>query len=100
MLLYSGNFEAAAERTQLEHNRLVMGIHPYHFRWTLEPGAAFTAPEAALVCSPDGFAGMTHQYHRAIREHLIRDPYRGGRRPVLINNWEATEFNFNAEKLV
>ncbi len=100
MLLYSGNFEAAAERTQLEHNRLVMGIHPYHFRWTLEPGEAFTTPEAALVCSPDGFAGMTHQYHRAIREHLIRDPYRGGRRPVLINNWEATEFNFNAEKLV
>ncbi len=100
MLLYSGNFEAAAERTHLENNRLVMGINPYHFCYTLAPGEAFTTPEAALVCSPDGFAPMTHQYHRAIREHLIRDPLKGTRRPVLINNWEATEFHFDAEKLV
>ena len=100
MLLYSGNFEAAAERTQLENNRLVMGLHPARFCWTLAPGESFTTPEAALVCSPNGFAQMTHQYHRAIREHLIRDPYKGARRPVLINNWEATEFDFTAGKLV
>ncbi len=77
-----------------------MGIHPYHFRWTLDPGESFTAPEAALVCSPDGLTPMTHRFHRAIREKLIRDPYGGKRRPVLINNWEATEFHFDEEKLV
>lgn len=100
MLVYSGNFLAAAERTQLENNRLLLGINPYHFCWTLEPGQSFTAPEAALVCSPGGFGQMSRQYHRAIREHLIRDPYAGRRRPVLINNWEATEFHFDAERLV
>ena len=99
MLLYSGNFEAAAERSQFETTRLVMGIHPYHFCWTLAPGGTFTAPEAALVCSPDGFGQMSRQFHRAIRDHLIRDPYRGRRRPVLINNWEATYFDFTANKL-
>lgn len=99
-LLYSGNFLAAAERTQLENNRLLLGINPYHFCWTLAPGESFTAPEAALVCSPGGFGQMSRQYHRAIRENLIRDPGAGKRRPVLINNWEATEFTFNAEKLV
>ena len=77
-----------------------MGINPYHFCWTLEPGTSFTAPEAALICSPNGLGQMSRQYHRAIREHLIQDPLRGQRRPVLINNWEATYFNFTADKLV
>ncbi len=99
-LLYSGNFDAKAERCQFEDTRFVMGIHPYGFRWKLAPGERFTAPEAALICSPDGFTPMTHRFHRAIREHLIRDPHPGERRPVLINNWEATEFDFNADQLV
>ncbi len=100
MLLYSGNFEAAVECSQYESARLVMGINPYHFCWTLPPNGEFTAPEAALVCSPSGFGDMSRRFHRAIREHLIRDPYAGRRRPVLINNWEATYFNFTADKLV
>ena len=100
MLLYSGNFQAAAECSQFESSRFVMGIHPYHFCWTLAPGDAFTAPEAALVCSPNGFTQMSQQFHRAIRECLIRDPYGPGQpKPVLINNWEATYFDFTADKL-
>ena len=99
-LVYSGNFLAAAERTQLEHNRLILGLNPDRFCWTLAPGAAFTAPEAALVCSPSGFGQMSRQFHRAIRENLIHDPCQGRRRPILINNWEATEFRFDEEKLV
>ena len=100
MLVYSGNFLAAAERTHLENNRLLLGINPYHFCWTLGPGETFTAPEAAVVCSPRGLGQMSRQFHRAIREHLIHDPMEGKRRPVLINNWEATEFDFDADKLV
>ncbi len=99
MLLYSGNFQAQAEASQYDNVRLVMGINPYQFCWTLEPDATFTAPEAALVCSPSGLGQMSRQFHRAIREHLIQDPLRGARRPVLINNWEATYFSFDAEKL-
>lgn len=99
-LVYSGNFLAAAECTQLEHNRLTLGLNPCHFCWTLEPGEHFTAPEAALVCSPKGFGQMSRQLHRAIRENLIRDPLAGQHRPVLINNWEATEADFDEEKLV
>ncbi len=54
MLLYSGNFQAEAEAGQFESARLVMGINPYHFTWTLEPGAIFSAPEAAMICSEAG----------------------------------------------
>lgn len=100
MLLYSGNFEAAVERSQFENSRLVMGINPYHFCYTLAPGESFTAPETAMVCSPSGFTQMSQQFHRAIRERLCRDPYAGRRRPVLINSWEATYFDFDADKLV
>ena len=57
-LLYSGNFQAAAERTQLENNRLTLGLHPYHFRWALAPGESFVTPEAAMVCST-GLSGKT-----------------------------------------
>ena len=99
-LLYSGNFIAQAERSQFADTRLVMGVHPHHFLWTLGPGETFTTPEAALVCSPCGLTPLTHRFHRAIRRRLIRDPYQGRRRPVLINNWEATEFDFDADKLV
>lgn len=99
-LLYSGNFQAVAERSQFESSRLVMGIHPFHFCYCLAPGEAFTAPEAAMVCSSGGFTPMSQQFHRAIRSHLLRDPYDGRRKPVLINSWEATYFDFDAEKLV
>jgi len=99
MLLYSGNFQAAAERDQFENARLVMGINPYHFGWTLGPGESFTAPEAAMVCSPNGFGQMSRQLHRGIRRGLLRDPWEGRRRPVLINSWEATEMDFTADRL-
>ena len=97
LLLYSGNFQISAEGSQYDNTRLVMGINRYQFCWTLEPGQSFTAPEGALVCSPSGLGQMSRQYHRAIRHHLIDDPCAGERRPVLINNWEATYFNFDAQ---
>lgn len=100
MLLYSGNFEAAVECSQYENSRLVVGIHPYHFCWTLAPGGTFTAPEAAMVCSPNGFGEMSRQYHKAIRKNLLRDPYKSRRKPILVNNWEATYFDFTADRLV
>lgn len=99
MLLYSGNFEAAAERGQFEDTRLVMGINPYHFHFRLAPEESFTTPEAAMVCSLNGFGQMSRLLHRAIRERLLRDN-RPGRKPVLVNSWEATYFDFDAEKLL
>ena len=98
-LLYSGDFLAEAERSQFDDTRLILGIHPRNFRWPLAPGESFSTPETALACSPDGLARLTHCLHRAVRERLVRDPYRGRRRPVLVNNWEATYFDFNEEKL-
>ena len=93
--VYSGNFIAQAEKSQFNSVRMMMGIHPEGFTWKLEPGERFTAPEAVLVYSGQGLGRMTRTFHDLYREHLIRSPYLHEKRPILINNWEATYFDFN-----
>lgn len=98
--VYSGNFLAQAELTQFDTVRMTMGIHPYNFQWKLNPGGEFTAPEVVLVYSDKGLGGMTRTLHDLYRNHLIRSPYLHKKRPVLINNWEATYFDFDTDKLL
>lgn len=97
--VYSGNFLAQVETNQFGRVRAVMGIHPYQFAWKLAPGESFYAPEVVHVFSAEGIGGMSRCFHDLYREHLIRSPYRNQERPVLLNNWEATYFDFDTEKL-
>lgn len=98
--VYSGNFFAQVEKNQFDGLRISMGIHPQDFRFQLLAGECFTAPEVVMVYSAAGLGGMTRNYHDLYRNHLIRSPYRDKKRPVLINNWEATYFQFDTEKLL
>ena len=98
-LVYSGNFQASVEYTQFHETRMTMGIHPFHFCWQLAPGETFTAPEAAMVFTRQGLGHMSRLFHRAIRLNLCRGPWKDARRPILINNWEATLFDFDADKI-
>ena len=98
--IYSGNFIAQVELNQHEVIRASMGIHPDNFCWKLETGESFQTPEAVLVYSAEGMDGMTHRFHELYRKHLIRSEWKDKKRPILINNWEATYFDFNTEKLL
>lgn len=98
--VYSGNFLAQVEKSQFDSLRVVMGIHPQDFRWELKPGEIFYAPEVILTYSDDGIGRMTRNLHDLYRKHLIRSPYKDKKRPILINNWEATYFDFNTDKLL
>ena len=98
--IYSGNFMAMAQVSQYASVRMVMGIHPDGFEWVLAPGESFQAPEVVCVYSSEGLGKMTRTFHDLYREHLIRSAYLHKDRPILINNWEATYFDFNTEKLV
>lgn len=98
--VYSGNFFAQAEVTQHKYTRVVMGINYFDFNWLLEPGEKFIAPEVVMVYSSEGIGAMSRTFHDLYRQHLIRGEYKDKRRPVLINNWEATYFNFDTEKLI
>lgn len=98
--VYSGNFLAQIEKTQNETIRAVMGIHPQNFCFSLKETPVFDTPEVVLTYSDSGLGVMTRNYHDFYRNHLIRSPYLYKSRPVLINNWEATYFDFNEEKLL
>jgi alpha-galactosidase len=100
MFMYSGNHKTEIEVDQLENTRVVMGIHDAQFLWNLRPGESFWAPEVILSFSPDGFTGLSHNYHNIIRHNVCRGKYKLQRRPVLINNWEATYFDFDEKKLL
>lgn len=98
--VYSGNFLASARKDQFGRHRMVMGIHPDGFRWKLAAGDVFQAPEVVMVYSDAGLDRMTHIFHDLYRNHLIRQRWVYQKRPVLINNWEATYFDFDARKLL
>lgn len=99
-LSYSGNFITLAENTQFDTIRMVTGIHPENFTWKLVSGDVFHAPEAVLTYSASGLGQMTRNLHDFYRNHMIRSPYKNQKRPILINNWEATYFDFTSEKLI
>ena len=98
--IYSGNFIAQLEKSQFDSIRAVMGIHPADFSWKLESEEAFYTPEVALTFSAEGLGKMTRNFHDFYRQHLIRSKYRNQKRPILINNWEATYFDFDTDKLL
>lgn len=76
-----------------------MGINPFDFSWKLRPNEVFQAPEVVMTYSNQGLGEMSRTFHDLYRNHLCRGSYRDKERPILINNWEATYFHFNAEKI-
>lgn len=98
-LVYSGNFVASVEADVDETARVMLGIHPNDFRWLLAPGEVFYSPEVVMVYSDAGLGKMSRTYHSLYRHHLCRGKWTTERRPILINNWEATYFTFDEEKL-
>ena len=98
--LYSGEFLMEAEKDQVNQTRLICGIHPDNFAWSLQTGEEFHTPEIMMTASVSGFGVLSRNFHKAIRECICRGEWKHKRRPVLINNWEATYFNFTGEQLV
>ncbi len=98
-LVYSGNFVAEVEVEQYGSTRVQMGINPFGFGWRLNPGESFQTPEAVMVYSDAGLGQMSHRFHTFYRERLCRGVYKDKKRPVLVNNWEATYFSFSEAKI-
>lgn len=98
-LIYSGNHEEFVEQDQYGQIRVACGIASYGFSWSLAPKACFQTPEAVMVYSKNGLNGMSQTFHRFINQHIVRGNYQMKSRPVLINNWEATYFDFDDEKI-
>ena len=98
-LVYSSSFVLKAEVGTDNKVLLTGGINDFDFSWRLKAGEHLETPEVILAYSRDGIGEMSRAYHDAMREHLINPRFVKKRRPIVINNWEATYFKFNNEKL-
>ncbi|WP_297995640.1 alpha-galactosidase [uncultured Clostridium sp.] len=99
-LVYSGNFLAQVEVDTYDVTRVLMGINPLGFKWYLDEGEEFQTPEVVMVYSDKGMNGVSQTYHELYRKRLCRGEWRDKVRPILINNWEATYFDFTEDVLV
>lgn len=99
-LLYSGNHYEALEVNAFGKSRFVSGINPRGFSWKLQPKETLEAPEAAMTFSEHGFSELSHHIHQFIRTNIIRGKWKYKERPVLLNSWEASYFNFNENQLI
>jgi len=100
MLVYSGNFLAEIERDQYDMTHVQFGLNPERFSWKLDPGETFQSPEALTAFSAAGFEALSRTFHDFLRRHVIRRTQVLRHRPVVVNNWEATRFKFDEEKIV
>lgn len=99
-LVYSGNHHTAVELSSRNLVRVISGIEPLCFSWTLQRGESFETPEAVLTFSTRGFNGMSRNFHGFVNRHIVRGDWKGRERPVLLNNWEAHFFKFTRRKLL
>lgn len=98
-LVYSGSHQMLLERDPYGQTRVQLGINEFGFEWRLAPGACFQTPEVNIVYSANGTMEMSQAFHALYRERLARGTYRDADRPILINNWEATYFDFDEAKI-
>ncbi len=99
-LVYSGNFLADVEATEYQLTRVSMGINPFKFKVILNKGESFETPEVLIGYSPKGLNGLSQNYHNLFKANLMKSFDNFKLPPIVINNWEATYFDFNEEKLL
>lgn len=99
-LVYSGNYLGQVEVSTFDMTRVMLGINPEDFSWELKSGESFQTPEVVMVYSDKGLNKMSQTYHRLYRKRLMHGEWRDKARPILLNNWEATYFDFNEEKIL
>ncbi len=99
-LCYSGNFALMVEQDGLETPlRVQGGINDTCFNWKLSGGEQLVTPQAFICYSANGLGEMSREYHDFLRQRVINPNFVTKRRPIVINNWEATYFNFDHERL-
>lgn len=99
-LIYSGDHAQHIETTPYGKVRLLTGLNPATFSWQLHPGEKFHTPEAILTFSHEGLNGTSRNFHRFINSHIVRGSWKYHQRPIVVNNWEATYFNFSEHALL
>ena len=98
-LVYSSSFALKVEGVSDGTTLVTGGINDFEFGWKLGKDEVFETPEVLIAYSSEGIGGMSRALHDVMRNHLINRRFASKCRPIVINNWEATKFNFDTEKL-
>jgi alpha-galactosidase len=96
-LAWGGDLRLSFERAATGPLRALVGHNHTVGPYVLDPGSTFTSPRVAWAWSSSGRRRLSHRLHRWIREHVVRDGTR--RRACVLNNWEATGFDFDERRL-
>lgn len=99
-LVYSGNHMSCVSADPRGTVRVMSGISPDRFEWRLGTGESFETPEAVMCFSAEGLGGMSRAMHDFVNRHIVRGPWAGRGRPVLVNAWEGFMFDFDARRLL
>ena len=99
-LVYSGNHQCSIEVSPYDLTRVMLGINPFDFNWQLQSNENLALPEVLMTYSKLGLNGMSQQFHHLVQHHLIPSQWQNSPRPIQVNNWEATYFDFNSRKLI
>lgn len=94
---WTGNFRFTFEVDNENNLRVISGINPYASEYKLKKGEVFKTPEFIFTYSSEGTGAASRNFHDWARRYQVKDGM--GDRMTLLNNWEATYFNFDEEKL-
>lgn len=97
--VYSGNHKFEVEKDPYAQTRIVVGINDYNFSWKLNAQDSFQTPEVLMVYSDQGLNKMSQAFHSIIHDRIMRSKYKDRVRPIVVNNWGATYFDFDEDKL-
>lgn len=94
---WPGNFQFTFEVDNLGNLRVISGINPYASNYELNPKEKFVTPEFIFTISNEGTGKASRNFHTWARNYQLKDGK--GDRLTLLNNWEATYFDFDEKKL-
>lgn len=97
-LIYSGNHKTTYEAGFFNRMNVIVGINDFLFDWTLKHNEKFYTPEAVFSYGLDE-NDMSQHFHHFTINHLMNPNWSNKVRPVLLNNWEGTYFDFTADKI-
>lgn len=96
-LEWSGNFRIELEMDPQNNLRIIAGMNNYASDYFLPADKDFETPKFLYLLSHEGKGEASRKLHAWARNYKIPDG--NGNRLTLLNNWEATYFDFNEQTL-